>query len=290
MGNDAPPFRSSQGDPDERCMYDAQCDDGAFCNGVEHCVRGFCEEGVPPCDDNVDCTIDGCDEATRTCRNDPDDSNCDDGVACTVDICDEAVQRCAHTPDDAVCDDGVFCNGGEICHPLDGCQPGPEPCDTPESPHCDESVDRCVQCLVTAHCDDDAFCNGYESCAEGVCQPGSDPCDDGVICTVDMCEESGDTCMNILDDHLCHDSSCCTVDICDPASIDANADGCRFGLLHCADVSDCPAGAVGCAHGVCLCINGPIPTVTEWGLLVMTLLGLIAGTVVFGRAQAGVSC
>lgn len=43
------------------CLNDAQCSDGQFCNGVEHCVNGQCEAGDPPC------PAEDCDEVTDSC-------------------------------------------------------------------------------------------------------------------------------------------------------------------------------------------------------------------------------
>jgi hypothetical protein len=43
------------------CSSDAQCSDGAFCNGVEHCVAGNCLSGTNPCGTNT------CDEASDQC-------------------------------------------------------------------------------------------------------------------------------------------------------------------------------------------------------------------------------
>lgn len=45
-------------------------DDGIFCNGIERLVDGQCVR-VPanPCDDGASCTIDTCDEATKTCTH-----------------------------------------------------------------------------------------------------------------------------------------------------------------------------------------------------------------------------
>ena len=43
----------------------------------------------------------------------------------------------------------------------------------------------------------------------------------------------------------------------------------------------CAEGEV-CVDGVCV---SPIPTVSEWGLIIMTLLALTAGTIVFARRR-----
>jgi hypothetical protein len=44
------------------------CSNGTFCDGEERFVNGKCVSGPPPCDDQVECTVDECLEETRTCR------------------------------------------------------------------------------------------------------------------------------------------------------------------------------------------------------------------------------
>ena len=44
----------------------------------------------------------------------------------------------------------------------------------------------------------------------------------------------------------------------------------------------CPSGSY-CATN-CLCVVG-IPAVSEWGLAVLTLIGLVSGTILFGRRR-----
>lgn len=50
-----------------------------------------------------------------------------------------------------------------------------------------------------------------------------------------------------------------------------------------AEVGNCPSGM---CNPDCTCVPAPIPTVSEWGLAVLVLVGLIAGTVMFGRVKA----
>ena len=78
-------------------------------------------------------------------------------------------------------------------------------------------------------------------------------------------EGVGTTCRPLCTtDEDCDDSDVHTVDTCDPG--------------------DPAATPFGCANA------GPIPTVSEWGLLVMTLLILTAGTVVLMRRRAVTAC
>jgi hypothetical protein len=71
---------------------DARCADDVYCNGVERCdPRVGCAPGPPTsCSDQTPCTIDHCDEATRSCVREPRDvdgdgdvdGNCQPGADC----------------------------------------------------------------------------------------------------------------------------------------------------------------------------------------------------------------
>lgn len=91
---------------------------------------------------------------------------------------------------------------------------------------------------------------------------------------------------------------CCSVEegMCDPAIDSEEAceavGGIWFPLAFCGDTeclflcqddAECDEGQV-CVDGQCVTL-GSVPTVTEWGLIVMTLLLLTAGTIVFGRRR-----
>ncbi len=191
----------------DQCDFDADCDDGLFCNGAETCVADVCVAGTPPCDDGVSCTADTCDEGADTCANPPSDAlcdnglfcdgvetcdavldcqpgttvDCDDGVSCTVDACNEDTDVCDNTPDAAPCQNGDFCDGPEVCDPVLDCQPGTAvDCDDGVSctvDSCDEVGDACVNSADDALCDDALFCNGAETCDAVLdCQIGPDPC------------------------------------------------------------------------------------------------------------------
>jgi streptogramin lyase len=129
-----------------KCEYtaaDTACDDGMFCNGAERCVpyNGCIPGSAVPCDDQV---------------------------ACTVDACDESKDECASRPSDDACDDGMFCNGAETCNPQSGCQAGPAPdCDdqagcTVDS--CDANANACVHPLrdVDEDGEADEICGGTD--------------------------------------------------------------------------------------------------------------------------------
>ena len=202
------------------------CDDGQFCNGVEICAFATgCEDGAPPSvDDEVDCTVDVCDEVNDVVTHTAVDSLCDDdqfcngvetcdvddgcqpGIApvvddevdCTQDDCDEVNDLVTHVAKDSLCDDDQFCNGVETCDVDDDCQPGIAPPVDDEvdctQDDCDEVNDQVTHIAKDSLCDDDQFCNGVETCdADDGCLPGDPPpVDDGDPCTVDTCDEDLD--------------------------------------------------------------------------------------------------
>jgi hypothetical protein len=70
-------------------------------------------------------------------------------------------------------------------------------------------------CLTNAECDDGCFCNGVEVCRGGLCDIGSDPCDDGFECTTASCDEEADACSQTEDDAACDDGNICNgVEVC----------------------------------------------------------------------------
>jgi hypothetical protein len=270
---------------------DSLCSDGQFCNGAETCdVTNDCQAGTAPnCDDGVSCTLDSCDEVGDTCVHGADDSlcndgqfcngvetcdvtndcqagtapNCDDGVSCTVDSCDEIGDACVNGPDDSLCNDSQFCNGAETCDVTNDCQAGTAPnCDDGVSctlDSCDEVGDACVHGADDSLCSDGQFCNGAETCdVTNDCQAGTAPnCDDGVVCTVDSCDEVGDACVNGPDDSLCNDSQFCNgVETCDATN------DCQSGTApNCDDGVSCTLDS--CDEVGDACANTPNNAVCE---------------------------
>ncbi len=228
----------------EHSPDDDFCDDGKFCNGAETCdpASGCLPGTAPNCSDNIDCTIDSCNEET---------------------------DRCEHSPDDDFCDDGKFCNGAEICDPASGCLPGTAP-DCSDNidctiDFCNEETDECEHSPDDDFCDDGKFCNGAETCdpASG-CLPGTAPdCSDNIDCTIDFCNEETDRCEHSPDDDFCDDYDVCNgIEICDPAS------GCLPGTsLDCDDKDPCTIDSCdpieGCIHTAIDCDDGDPCTIDE---------------------------
>ncbi len=114
----------------------------------------------------------------------------------------------------------------------------------------DDSCDPATGCVHvdnTAPCDDGNACTTDDTCSAGACVGGSPgDCDDGLFCNgIETCDLAG---------------------------------GCIAGD------PPCPPSWV-CDEDLNACIVPPFPTVSEWGLVVLTLLLLIGVTVCFGRRK-----
>jgi hypothetical protein len=117
---------------------------------------------------------------------------------------------------------------------------------------CDDGVgctdDTCVAgtCVYTpndANCANGIWCDGEEACdSASDCQPGVPPnCDDGIDCTLDMCNEANDACMNIPNDGPCdNDVFCDGSETCDAQL------GCQPGPDPCITSEWCHEGTDAC--------------------------------------------
>jgi cysteine-rich repeat protein len=116
-------------------------------------------------------------------------------------------------------------------------------------------------------CDDGQFCNVNEACdGAGSCTGGVQrDCGDGVSCTVDTCDEAGDTCVNTPDDAICDDGVFCNGTETCSATLDCQAGtpvDCDDGEI-CTDDS-CNEGAGSCDN-IFDETNDPSCAITECG-------------------------
>jgi cysteine-rich repeat protein len=185
---------------------------GAF--GVHVCGNGTLE-GLEECEDGNVLPGDCCSAA---CVFEPEGSVCDDGLFCTVDSCDGA-GTCGTAPRD--CDEGVGCT-----------------VDT-----CDEEMDSCLHAADDARCDNGSICDGLETCDPlADCLPGVPvDCDDGDLCTDDLCEEPAGTCDNVFDSTNAPECALCGNGVLDPG--EACDDGNVVGGDCCS--AECDLEAVG---------------------------------------------
>ncbi len=286
------------------CTNNAQCDDGVFCNGAETCVSTVCVPGtVVNCNDGVGCTDDSCNEATTSCDNIVNNANCDNGLFCDgSETCDAALDCQAGT--------AVNCNDGVGCTMV----------------ACNETTNSCDNTTNDLACDDGIFCNGAETCDAALdCQSGSAVnCNDGVGCTDDSCNETTNSCDNIVnnancDNGLfcdgvetcdaaldcqagtavnCNDGVGCTDDSCNEATNscdnvvnDANCDNGLFcdGSETCNAVSDCQAGSnpcfgQACDEGTNTCVACVIDGDCDDGLFCNGIEACVSNTCVGGNA------
>jgi hypothetical protein len=157
------------------------------------------------------------------------------------------------------------------CIPL--CSAGPAPC----------GDDGCGGSCGT--CGDGDVCNGEETCgSEGQCVAGTPlVCNDGNACNgVESCNPSSGCVPGTP--LSCNDGVACNgVESCNPSS------GCVNGTpVNCDDGRDCSVDTCNEPDGSCSYDESDcsIPTVSEWGLVVLTLMLLIGAKVYFGRRQA----
>ena len=103
------------------CEFDAHCDDGKYCNGLEICEDYICvpAQSGPCTEDGLWCNgAETCDEEHQACLSEFGKGNL----------------RCV--------DDGDYCNGQEACsEDQDQCLSSGNPC--PPGETCDETTDQC---------------------------------------------------------------------------------------------------------------------------------------------------
>ncbi len=301
------------------CDDGAFCNGAEVCDVFNDCVAGT--EPCPA--DSVACTIDSCDEVADQCLHTPSNGLCTDGafcngveicdpllgciaganpcppdsIRCTIDSCNESTDTCLHVPTDSLCSDEQFCTGVETCNGVAGCQNGPDPdCSFLNNACnmgvCNESNDQCqsVPTNQGGPCvDDGLFCNGSEVCNNGNCVSTGNPCQFGTLC-----DELNDECVECFTASQCDDNNNCTMDNCTNGTCthfdNGSCDGacCNFITGTCTDgvqSADCPPESTFTMGQTCANLNcqPTIPTVSEWGMVVMTLLLLTGGKLYFGR-------
>ena len=161
----------------------AVCDDLDACTVQTTCASGVCTGAPLECDDGNHCTFDVCAADTGCTYEDVEAGTpCDDGSVCTV--AESCVEGVCGGGEPLACDDGDPCTD-EVCDDAEGCMPSFN-----ESP-----------------CEDGSPCTAGDVCSEGVCTSGGlTNCDDGDVCTIDLCDEQ------VGCAHLPTQNACCTGD------------------------------------------------------------------------------
>lgn len=265
----------TNGDPDEDgCLHtQIKCDDEIPCT-EDFCLNGVCQHTILACDDNITCTYDYCDLDLGRCVYRPIDNDCIEGEdLCVIPHCD-AMTGCVLTPVD--CDDDIPCTE-DLCNPTTGCYyvannsrcndnitctldicsdvlgkcvnvPQNDACETDDC-----SIDRCdvsEGCISEPlDCTWDVPCS-IDFCVSGQCihVSDSDECDDGVECTVDVCDFDLGKCTNYPLSSNCDDGDPCTDEYCDSVL------GCVYEEHQCDDdiactENNCISG-IGCVFNI----------------------------------------
>jgi len=266
---------------------DTACDNPDTCNGAGVCQPNTEPAGTPcrasagvcdvaeTCDGvGADCPADGFASAATSCRAsagvcDVAENCTGTGPNCPADGFAAAGTNCRGSA--GACDVAETCTGSGAACPADGfaassveCRASAGVCDLPEN--CTGSGAACPADAVVA--------------AGQVCRPAQGVCD-----VAENCDGSATDCPanGFSSGNVCRPST----GPCDPAESCSGS------------VSDCPADALttACVNGDGCCPSGctdandndcepsSIPTVSEWGLAVLTLLLLVSGKLYFGRRE-----
>ncbi len=229
--DDGNPCTNNACDPVKGCQFPlvadgATCAAADACSTASLCLAGQCKSG----------------KAT----------DCDDSNPCTDDKCDPA-NGCVWQPNSAKCEDGNPCTAGEVCK--NGKCPAGVAVDAKIA--CDDSnactEDACDAKLGCTHknnvlaCEDGSVCTKGDACNGGACKGGPvADCDDGKVCTNDLCDAKTGVCSWTGKGGACEDGSACTAN-------DACANGnCQPGSAkNCDDANPCTVDACDAKSGLC---------------------------------------
>jgi hypothetical protein len=167
----------------------ALCNDGLFCTATDSCVAGLCVGTPRSCADDIACTVDSCNEASKACLH-VSAGGCVIGGACVIagatspqspcKICDPLRSLVDWSPATAGtrCDDGLFCTLSDTCDASGSCVGSGARCPsdglTCTNEVCDEASDRCTAavmagCRVEGQCFVEGAASPDDACQ--VCRP-----------------------------------------------------------------------------------------------------------------------
>jgi len=134
------------------------------------CLSDTCKT-ASACDDQLTCTMDGCDSAGN-CVHLTDQAVCGDGISCTTDVC-MTGNTCQHLvkADGAACEDGSACTLGDTCK-TQVCLPGTVTTCDDGNPCTTDTCDPAKGCKSVPG-NDGGACSDGKACTAGTCSGGS---------------------------------------------------------------------------------------------------------------------
>ncbi len=249
--------------PTASCATDADCADGAYCNGIEQCVLGVCTSGSDPCSPlPCDEQYDVCGPAYTVANlpldmqgTPPESSDVlltlneipsgTTGIELVLTVFDAENADEGHLIVNGL--NSILLFGASAEDANDATTVTLDPISTPVSSYQlgentltfwhDSTNGYVIEgislnfvtssgCTSDGECDDGLYCNGAESCVSGACESSGNPCAPG-----ETCDEIGDTCVpqqqDCLDDSDCADGLYCNgAETCLSGSCVAGANPC----------------------------------------------------------------
>jgi hypothetical protein len=170
------------------------------------------------------------------------------------------------------------CDGGTACTPATGlCDPLPDP---PTSTACEADGDSCTQ----DHCDGNGSCVELTVLCGACCNSLTGMCNEDTLQSQCVCSHctwtQGASCSQAGCDEVL--GACC-----ERSSTDLTVATCYQSTQAQCGCARCTWNkGEACEDIICDPDFRPIPTVSEWGLVVLALMLLIGGKVYFGRRPA----
>ncbi|MFK7991430.1 MAG: MYXO-CTERM sorting domain-containing protein [Sandaracinaceae bacterium] len=211
---------------DVGCPADVLASAGTECRAAD----GDCDVAEQCSGTDGSCPTDAFATAGTECRAsggacDPAEACSGSAGACPADTLATAGTECRASTGD--CDPAEACDGTGLACPADmlsaagtECRASAGACDAAEM--CDGTAGACpadVDQPDGTACADGTACNGAEVCMSGSCGAGTEvDCDDGDICTADLCSEPDGACASTPIDNCCIDAMDCEDG--DPLTID----------------------------------------------------------------------
>jgi VCBS repeat protein len=189
------------------CQNDVDCNDNNPCS-TDTCSLGVCQNPAVAdgtgCSDGLYCTVadectsGACAGSARDCSAWADE--------CHSALCDDVADSCLaqQLGDGTPCSDGLYCTVNDVCN-SGNCSGGTRDCSAwANECHdgvCNDGADACESQNKPdgTACEDGLYCSVTDQCSLGVCGGGQRDCDDLDICTIDDCDEDGNTCTYTLD-------------------------------------------------------------------------------------------